>query len=241
MIPVYNTIVQRAPIPLSAQLTPIRIVLVDAETLFREGLRLIIESQPGMVVIGEAGALAQAIEIATRTQPDIILLELNLGNTGTALIPQLIDAAKNTRLVLVTHIQDPHIHLQAIQLGVVGVVSKTESALVLRKAIEKIYAGQVWIDHATTAHVIAQISNPHLNHSRQDQDTVKILLLSPRERDVIRLLGQGLKNKEIATSLAISETTVRHHLTSIFSKLELTDRLELIIYAYRHRLAELPE
>lgn len=215
-------------------------MLADAHALVRAGLRLLIETKLGMTVVGEAGNLAQALDVATRMQPDVILLELNLGDTNFKVIPQLLTVAKHARLLLVTGIHDINIHSEAVEMGAVGVVSKEESAEMLGKAIAKVHAGQIWLNRSTTANVLARMTRNQSPGRNDNGDNAKIATLSPRERQVISLIGQGLKNKEIASKLSLSETTVRHHLTSIFSKLGVSDRLELIVFAYRHQLAKLP-
>jgi DNA-binding NarL/FixJ family response regulator len=124
-------------------------------------------------------------------------------------------------------------------MGAMGVVPKTSNRQTLYKAIEKVHAGEVWIDRAMIANVLTQLSRSRLD-DETDPEAARIASLSDREREVITLIGKGLKNKEIAARLTISEITVRHHLSSIYSKLNVADRLELTIYAYRNGLADLP-
>ncbi len=212
---------------------PIRILLVDNHTLVRTGLRRLLESDPQFEIVGDAADIGPALELATQCQPDIILLELNVSAQGDLdVIAQLLSAARRSRLLLVTTEDNPEIHRQAVQLGVLGIIKKQEPYPVLVKAIRKVYAGEAWIDRRMMANVISTLSRP----KAPDPDTEHIALLSQREREVIACIGRGMKNREIAEQLCISETTVRHHLTAIFSKLEVTDRLELLIFAYRNGL-----
>jgi two-component system nitrate/nitrite response regulator NarL len=220
---------------------PIRVLLLDHHTLVREGLRYILGQQARFLVVGEAGAGKQALALARDLQPDITLLELNLdGDLYAEIISDLLVAADETRIILVTGITDASILNLAVKLGAMGVVHKAEASQVLLKAIEKVYLGEVWIDRVMMASVLASLSR-----GRQNNDThpeaARIASLSEREREVITLIGQGMKNKEIAHCLTISETTVRHHLSSIYNKLDVSDRLELTIYAFRYGLASLPE
>jgi two-component system nitrate/nitrite response regulator NarL len=224
---------------MSVSRSSIRIIILDAHTLVRDGLRAFLESKPGMLVVGQAGDQTQALEIAKRAKPDIILLELNLGESTLDFIPELLAAAKSARLILVTSVMDASTHYQAIQFGAVGIVSKEQPADILRKAIDKVYAGQAWLDRSTTAQALTRMSRSHSNGKSHDEDS-NIAALSPREREVIEALCRGLKNQDIADSLSLSETTVRHHLTSVFAKLHVSDRLELIVYAYRNHLVEMP-
>lgn len=219
---------------------PIRILLLDYHTLMRDGLRRLFDDEPDLELVGEAGSLNQACAIASSTQPDLILLELNLnGELDLQSIPALLKAAPSARLLLVTGLNENQLFHQAVNLGVMGVVRKEESGQTLLKAIRKVYAGEVWLDRAMIADVITSMTRGQ-NKINSDPEAEKIKQLSDREREVIDLIGLGLKNKQIADKLSISEVTVRHHLTSIYSKLDVSDRLELIIYAYQNNLAELP-
>jgi DNA-binding NarL/FixJ family response regulator len=120
-----------------------------------------------------------------------------------------------------------------------GLVLKEKPGDVLLKAIERVHAGEIWIDRTVIASVITEMTR-HSNGEEQDSEEYKINSLTAREREVVTLVGEGLKNRDIAARLFISETTVRHHLTSIFDKLGVSDRFELAIYAYRHGLARVP-
>lgn len=217
---------------------PIRLVIIDKHTIVRAGLRMLIESYPQFQVVGDAPPCEDALEMIRQQQPDIILLEVENGQTNNLdQIPQLLDAGQGARVILLIEESDAKIHHQAAQLGAMGVVLKEHSPEVLVKAITKVHAGEVWFDRATIANVLTQMSRGRMN----DPEAEKIASLSPREREIVALVGAGLKNQQIAERLAISETTVRHHLTSIFAKLGVSDRLELLIYAYQRNLARLPD
>jgi two-component system nitrate/nitrite response regulator NarL len=215
---------------------PIRVVLLDAHTLFRAGIRSIIDSQPGMVVVGESGNIDDSVEIITRLNPDIILLELNLEClSGFEIIPSLVKISGGARLILVTGMNDPKVLQKAVEDGVVGVIFKTQPPETLIKAIEKVHAGEVWLERSLIANVLVRLSRS-APVVKVDQETTSINSLSEREKEVVKLIGQGFKNKRISSELCISETTVRHHLTSIYDKLGVSDRLELLVYAHRYGL-----
>jgi DNA-binding NarL/FixJ family response regulator len=220
--------------------SPIRIVLLDNHVLVRAGIRLLIGEGQGMEVIGESGNLTEGIEIVTNHKPDIILLELNLlDRLASDIVPSIVKVAGPARIILVTEISDPQILQHVIEDGVMGVVFKTQSPETLIKAIEKVNAGEVWLERSMIANVLSNLSrNNKTIRTSPEEDS--ITQLSEREKDVIRLIGQGFKNKKISTQLCISETTVRHHLTSIYNKLGVTDRLELLIYAHRYGLVKSP-
>ncbi len=151
------------------------------------------------------------------------------------MIRELRTAAAGARILILTGLRDSESLRRAVRLGASGIVQKEAAAEVLLMAIERVRAGEVWLDRSITASLIAEISQGGEN--RQDPEAARIGSLSAREREVITLIGEGLSNKRIAERLSISEITVRHHLTSIFAKLEVSDRLELLVYAYRNKLA----
>jgi DNA-binding NarL/FixJ family response regulator len=215
----------------------IRVLIVDDHALVRAALRMLIESQPGVIVVGEAAGFEDALSATGREQPDVVLLDLDLGGVnGVDLLPQLHTAAPKTHVVVLTGIRDVEMHRRAVRLGAVGLVLKDKAAEVLMQAITKVYAGEIWLDSALVAGVLSEITRPKLRQLT-DPEAMKIATLTAREREVIELVGQGLRNMTIADRLCISEATVRHHLTSIFAKLSVNDRLQLAIYAYRHGLA----
>ena len=216
---------------------PIRVVIVDDHAVVRTGLRMLIESRPGIIVVGEAGNGAEALAVVARTQPDIIVLDLDLGGeSGLDCFPELRTAASTARVLVLTGVRDPELHRRAVRLGSMGLVLKEKAADVLLQAIEKVHAGEVWLEPAMIASVLGEMTGTRASQLL-DPEAAKIASLTEREREVVTLISQGLRNKQIAERLGISETTVRHHLTSIFAKLEVTDRLELVIYTYRHGLA----
>jgi len=215
----------------------VRIVILDNHALVRAGIRLIIEQHPGMEVIGEAGNLIDGLEIISSQKPDIVLFELNLTDqTSSDVITQIIKASDTSRLILVTGTSNALINQQAVENGVMGVVFKAHPPETLIKAIEKVNAGEVWLERSMIANVISRLSRnskPTKTGSESNIDE-----LSEREKEIVRLIGQGFKNKKISSQLCISETTVRHHLTSIYSKLGVSDRLELLVYAHRYGLVK---
>jgi two-component system nitrate/nitrite response regulator NarL len=214
---------------------PIRIILLDNHALVRTGIRLIIDTHSKMEVIGEAGNLLDGLQLITNLQPDIVLLELNIeGVSNSDVVSDLFKACDKSRLILVTGTNDPMIIQQAVEEGVVGVIFKTQSPELLIKAIEKVNAGEVWLERSMIANVISHLSRN--TQPKNSLETDNVNELSERETEIISLIGLGFKNKRIAAQLCISETTVRHHLTSIYSKLGVSDRLELLVYAHRHGL-----
>ncbi len=217
---------------------PIRVMLVDEQAVVRSGLRLLIENQPGMTVVGEASTGSDALAVAEHEQPDIILLVL-AGIAAINLVPELLAAAKGARILILTSIFDLEAHKRAMRLGAMGVVFKEKAPEVLIKALEKVHEGELWLDRSMVANVFGGRARAS-EATKHDPDAAKIATLTKREREVIALVGEGLKNKQIAERLFISEGTVRNHLTQIFRKLEVADRVALMVYAYRRGLAKPP-
>lgn len=213
-------------------------MIVDDHVVIRSGLRMLIEYDKRMQVVAQAGNKAEALERAAETSPDVIILDLLLGEEdGLSFLPELCEASPQSRVLVLTGVQNPDAHRRAIRRGAMGIVLKEHAADQLLKAIMKVNEGEVWIERSMMGSMIQEFNKPAL----VDPEVTKIESLTDREREVIALIGEGLKNKQVGERLFISETTVTHHLSSVFSKLEVSDRLELIIYAFRHGLAKMPK
>lgn len=218
----------------------IRIMIIDDHAVIRAGLRMLIEQDQTMSVVAQAGNRAESLLLAEREQPDIILFDLMLGDEdGLEFLPALCDISPNSRVLVLTGVQTTESHRIAIRRGAMGIVLKQQAADLLLKAIRKVHAGEVWIDRSMMGSVLDDVRTER--HQGSNTEATKIASLTPREREVVALVSEGLKNKLIGERLYISETTVTHHLSSVFSKLEVSDRLELIIYAFRHGLAKMPK
>ena len=218
----------------------IRIMIIDDHAVIRAGLRMLIEQDQTMSVVAMAGTRAEALLLAEKEQPDIILFDLMLGDEdGLEFLPALCDISPNSRVLVLTGVQTTESHRIAIRRGAMGIVLKQQAADLLLKAIRKVHAGEVWIDRSMMGSVLEDVRSGR--HPSPNAEETKIASLTPREREVVALVSEGLKNKIIGERLYISETTVTHHLSSVFSKLDVSDRLELIIYAFRHGLAKMPK
>jgi DNA-binding NarL/FixJ family response regulator len=217
----------------------IRILTVDDHQLVRTGIRMLIESQPGMKVVGEAGNRSEALALAACTKPNLILLDIDLGiENGLDFLPELHQTATDARVLILTGVKDVEAHRRAASLGAAGLVLKEQAAEVLLKAIKKVHQGEVWLDRSMMAILLNEMTQ---SGKKVNPEDAKISSLTLRELEVIALIAEGLKNKQIAERLFISETTVTHHLSSIFSKLGVSDRLELVIYAFAQGVARMPQ
>jgi DNA-binding NarL/FixJ family response regulator len=218
----------------------VRIAVIEEHELYRQGLCLLLSQRPGIKVVGDAATPADARMLIQSEPPDVVLLTVNPSNSDSIdLLPQFYAASESLKVLVLLESEDQDLARRAMRLGASGVVFKNKSADMLLKAIECVHAGEAWLDRSTTASLLRELS-PRNKPPKKDPEEVKISALSQREREVIRLVGKGFKNKQIAETLFISDITVHHHLTNIYSKLEVADRLELLIYAFRYGLAELP-
>jgi DNA-binding NarL/FixJ family response regulator len=218
---------------------PIRVLLVGDQEVVRTGLRLLIESHRGFTVVGETTEAAAAAA-AAHERPDIILLDVPVETEdGLDVLPQLLAATRESRILILTGKRDAKTPQQALRLGAMGFIGKDQPADVLFRAIEKVHAGEVWVDRAVLATMLG-VTTRGGDQRSANPEAAKIDTLTQRELEIVAVVGEGLKNKGIAERLSISEATVRHHLTSIYDKLAVSGRVELMIYAYQHGLSKLP-
>ena len=214
---------------------PIRVAIVDDHTILRAGLRMLIEAKPGMLVVGEAGNRVETFALVEREQPDVILLDLDLGGESSlSFIEDLLVISRGARILVLTGVVEPEQHQRAVRLGAMGLVLKEKCVQDLIEAIQQVNSGQVWFDQSIMTGLVAEAQRT------PDPELEKIASITSREREIVNLVCEGLKNKEIAKRLSISEATVRNHVTSILNKLELSDRFELALYFYRHGLEHPP-
>jgi two-component system, NarL family, nitrate/nitrite response regulator NarL len=219
----------------------IRLLLVDDHKSFSDGLAMLINTNKSvMEVVGKASNRREALNLATRVKPDIVLLDVDLGeDNGLEMLPE-INAATDAKVIILTGAVDPEIHQAAILRGAQGVLLKTDPAQVILKAIEKVYKGEVWISNDTLNRVLGQLTQQRTGFGKKeiDPEEQKIASLTAREREIIRVLAndESSTNKEIADRLFISDSTLKNHLTTIYSKLEVKNRIDLLKYALNHKL-----
>lgn len=216
----------------------IRVLLVDDHKSMLWGLERLIEGeQPSMAVVGKASNRAEVFAQLHSTMPDIVLLDLDLnGENSLDFLEDILQQSRAQVLVL-TALQDPLVHQRAIMGGASGLVLKSEHADVILRAIKHIHAGEVWLDRGTTSRLLKGLNAPPPSASDASH-LKKIATLTPKERQIIAAMAliPGAHNKAIASRLAMSEHTLRNHLTEIYAKLELENRLELVMYAIKYKL-----
>ena len=210
----------------------IRIVIADDQTIFRNGLRLILESDAALHVIGEASEPIAAVALVRQHKPDLLLIDLAMPNGGglAALRDLARDPVQATRTVILTGAIDRSDQMIAIQLGARGVLTKDVSTELLLKCVHCVVAGQCWLGHETVSDLVDAIVLKPADH-RPAKTT-----LTARELDIVAAIVDGASNREIADQFGLSPQTVKNHLSSIFDKLGVSNRLELALYAVNHRV-----
>lgn len=221
-----------APDTVSGTRDWIRVALVSGSVLFRAGLAKLLEGE-GVSVLQEANSLLEVLPLLENDPPDIIILDFDPQVDGLARLDCLDSAFHTSRIIALSQRTRTAEHTRLIESGAVGLVFKSDPPEVLIKAIRKVYAGEVWLDRTSTAALLGRMSQ---NRRQKAVETQRMQSLTKRESEIIALVGEGLNNGAIGKRLFISESTVRHHLTSVFAKLNVVDRLGLAVYAFKHGL-----
>jgi DNA-binding NarL/FixJ family response regulator len=217
---------------------PIRILLVDDHAIIREGLRDLIRSRPGMVVVGDAGTRAEALAAALSQRPDVVVLDLDLGGeSGLDVLEDLQESVPAASVIILTGGRDVEQRDRAMELGAKGVVLKEKGATELLSAIEKVHdTGELWFEPGAAKRLLGRRARAA---ERPDPEAAKIGTLTTTERELVTYIGEGLDNRQIARRMHVAESTVRNNLTRIYDKLDIQGgRLGLLVYAYRHGLVK---
>jgi two-component system nitrate/nitrite response regulator NarL len=219
---------------------PIRVFLIDDHRSILWGLERLIESgKPAMQVVGTATNCADALKLIDEAAPDLILLDIGLGNeNGVDEIPKLM-ARSRAKILVLTGLRDESLHDKAVLAGASGVVEKEAPAETILAAIEKVHEGQLWLDRVATGRIFLEFARESAAQT-VDPERAKIASLTDREREIVSIAAThaGFNAKAIAEMLYISEHTLRNHLTSIYDKLQVANRLELFAYVHKHGLTK---
>ncbi|GAA1254985.1 response regulator transcription factor [Pseudonocardia aurantiaca] len=220
---------------------PIRVLIADDEALVRGGFRVLIETEPGMIVVGEAGDGATAVDLARQTHPDVVLMDIRMpgvdGLRATHQIAADPDLTDVHVLILTTFDHDEYV-IEALGAGAAGFLIKNTEPRQLLHGIRVVAGGEALLSPGLTRRLIAQLTSrattPRLNNNAFAQ-------LTTRERQIVGLVARGLSNNEIATDLTISHATAKTHVSRAMTKLGARDRAQLVALAYQHRLVEPPD
>jgi two-component system, NarL family, nitrate/nitrite response regulator NarL len=213
----------------------VNIVISDDHAMFREGVRKLLESQPELRVVGEAADGEETVRIVRQLNPHILLLDLALPRlTGLEALREVSTLGLRTRTIVLTADIEREQIVEALQLGAHGVVLKHSSLELLLKCIRCVHDGQYWVGQESVLDLIHAVRQ--MNPAQSATPAKRDFGLTSRERQVIALVGAGYTNKDLGRKLGISENTAKHHLTNIFDKLGVSNRLELVLFAVDHQL-----
>ncbi len=213
------------------------ILIAASPGIFRDGLRKLLEAQPDFRVIGETGEGTKAIKLARKRKPNILLLDTGVaGNPGLQAFRELDLLSMPVRTLLLTARLEKDLLIKALQVGVRGIVLKDSTTQLLIKGIRSVMAGQYWLGHEGVSQLVGVIRKSRRLRSRNI--SANKFGLTRRELEIIGTVVAGYVNKDIAAKFSLSEQTVKHHLTHIFSKAGVSNRLELALFAIQHHLGE---
>jgi NarL family two-component system response regulator LiaR len=211
----------------------IRVLVVDDETVVREGLAAILANYQDIQVIGQAGDGLQAMETIRQSKPDVVLLDLAMPNQdGFTTIPKIKEIAPDTRILVVTGYADNEKVYQAIKAGALGYIVKDATRDQLLQAIRDVAQGKASLQPSIAVKLIQEINHPSESHYTEDP-------LTHRELDTIRLIARGLSNQDIAAELVVNERTIAKYVSSILDKLHLANRTQAALYALREGITDL--
>jgi len=207
----------------------VRILIADDHPIFRDGLRRLLEAEPGLHVIGEASNGSEAVQLGRQLKPDVLLLDLAMpGHPGFEALREL-GSSSPIRIILLTAAVEKNEIVEALQLGARGVVLKDSATQLLLKAIRSVMTGQYWVGREEVSNLLPYL-RPLIQSAQQGAKQRKYGL-TPREIEIISGVVAGFTNKDIAEHFKISEDTVKHHLSNIFDKVGVSTRLELALFA----------
>jgi two-component system, NarL family, response regulator DegU len=218
-------------------MSDIQVIFADNHPLTLSGLRTAVANHSDIKILAECVNRERTLDAVRNHGPDVLLLSAELLQEETDTLQQFVSDKESTRVILLTDRKDPDFLEEALRSGARGVFQRDRPIHFIPMAIRKVTNGGLWFEQAAAERILDDLINKRTKS--QSPEDRKITSVTSREQEVIELICQGLKNKEISEQLYISETTVSHHLTSIFRKLEVSDRISLILYCARNSLVRL--
>ena len=217
---------------------PIRILIADDHALLRQGIRNFLSLESDFEIIGEAADGEETIRRASELRPDILLLDINMpkGN-GIEVATRLRETHPEIRILALTIHDDENYMMKMIQSGAAGYLLKDVEPSMMVQAIRRVHAGESFVEPSLTAKLFRGITDREAQKpAPQAPGMSESDKLSAREIEVLRLIGRGMSNAEIARELYLSEKTVKNHLTNIFRKIDVTDRTQAVLFAIKHKI-----
>jgi DNA-binding NarL/FixJ family response regulator len=214
----------------------IKVLLVDDQALARSGLKLILAPEDGFIIVGEAADGAAALRLAEEVQPDVVVMDVRMrGMDGIEATRRLRAHAATPPVLILTTFGEDEVLSAALRAGAAGFVLKDAPAEDILRAVQTVAAGDAWLDPAVTGRVLATYRNSTPVRAEAVQ---RISTLTAREVEVLRLIGRGASNQEIADGLVIGEATVKSHVGHILDKLDLRDRAAMVVFAFDHGIVQ---
>ncbi len=213
---------------------PIKIVIADDHRMVREGLKQLLELDGDILVVGEAGDGVSCLDVIEKLNPDVVLLDINMPQmNGLQVLQELKENKCKSKILILTIHNEIEYLMKAVDIGVDGYILKDSGSDVLRKAIFAVKNGESYIQSELVSLLKEKLENSDKETSTEEN------LLTKREMEVLKLLTEGLFNKEIAYQLSISEKTVKNHVSNIFKKISVSDRTQAAVYAIRNNIVEI--
>jgi two-component system, NarL family, nitrate/nitrite response regulator NarL len=214
----------------------IRVLLVDDHTLFRSGIKALLQRQTGFEVVGEAGDGLEGIKRAKTLKPDVVLLDLHMpGISGREAVQAIVEEVPGTHVVMLTVSEDADDLLEALRAGAQGYLLKNIDAEFLIQSVRRAADGEAVMSAQMTAKLMQNVRAASKPQPVADHDK-----LSPREREILAFLARGASNKDIARTLDLAESTIKIHIQGILRKLGVASRVQAAVYAVEHDLATKP-
>jgi two-component system response regulator DegU len=209
----------------------IRVLIADDHKMIREGLKQLIELEEDISVVDMASDGEEAIRLINEKKPDVVLMDINMPNkNGLQTIEELRNEKNQVKIIVLTIHQDREYLFKTVNLGVDGYILKDADPNILIEAIKSVNAGETYIQSNMLTELVKKFNSVTSNEKSKEEETG----LTPREIEVLELIADGKGNKEIGKTLYISEKTVKNHVSSIFRKINVTDRTQAAIFAFKH-------
>jgi len=214
---------------------PIRVLLVDDHSLFRSGIRSLLQRHPEFAVVGEAADGVEGIKRAQQLKPDVVLLDLNMpGMSGVETLQLMKQDVPGAAIIMLTVSEESHDLAVAMRAGARGYLIKNIETEYLLRAIRRAAAGETVVAEAMTGKLVAQL---HSGGGQEEKPVSDLDKLTPREKDILDCLARGESNKIIARQLDLAESTVKIHVQNVLKKLKLSSRVQAAVFAVEHRMA----